>query len=83
MVPTIGLVLDDCDGAAAHLHDGEGVEGEVGDGEDEGGGEEELGEVVEEAPEEEKDMFRHLFGGKTFGRAVKRLCITCPLRFCP
>ena len=34
------------------LHDGEGVEGEVGDGEDEGGREEELGEVVEESPEE-------------------------------
>lgn len=38
----------------AHLHDGEGVEGEVGDGEDEGGGEEELGEVVEESPEKRK-----------------------------
>ena len=63
--------LDNEDGEA-DLHDGEGVEGEVGDGEDEGGGEEELGEVVEEAPEEEKDMFRHLFGGKTFGRAVKQ-----------
>ena len=67
----LGELMDDQDGEA-DLHDGEGVEGEVGDGEDEGGGEEELGEVVEEAPEEEKDMFRHLFGGKTFGRAVKQ-----------
>ena len=47
--------LLDC-GEAAHLHDGEGVEGEVGDGEDEGGREEELGEVVEESPEEGKHL---------------------------
>ena len=33
----------------ADLHDGEGEEGEVGDGEDED--EKELGEVVEEPPE--------------------------------
>ena len=44
-------VLYNQDGEA-HLHDGQGVEGEVGDWEDEGGGEEELGEVVEESPEE-------------------------------
>ena len=35
----------------ADLHDGEGEEGEVGDGEDEDGREKELGEVVEEPPE--------------------------------
>ena len=54
-------VLDNLDGEA-DLHDGQSVEGEVGDGEDEGGGEEELGEVVEESPEEKNIFILMVFG---------------------
>ena len=62
--------MDD-QGGETDLHDGEGVEGEVGDGEDEGGGEEELGEVVEETPEEMTNVFRLMVFGKSIGKTVK------------